>query len=155
MPIRRICPAKFFADLMRSPFKSPRYTLARKLAGLNSTECEALLYDASRMAGLPEIRKRFAPHGKAAWGRMLLCVLLLFPSLLVADVIYLKNGHKIVAQVTKEDEKQVYYEADGGEFAVPKSMVDHVEKSDARRPRRRRRNPPGRAAMSPCRSPRP
>ena len=60
-----------------------------------------------------------------------MCVLLLFPSLLLADVIYLKNGRKIVAQVTKEDEKQVYYEVDGGEFAVSKSMVDHVEKSDA------------------------
>ena len=62
------------------------------------------------------------------WG-WLLCVLLLFPSFLLADVIYLKNGRKIVAQVTKEDDKQVYYEADGGEFAVAKSMVDHVEKS--------------------------
>jgi tetratricopeptide (TPR) repeat protein len=61
----------------------------------------------------------------------LLCVLFLFPSLLLADVIYLKNGGKIVAQVTKEDEKQVYYEADGGEFAISKSIVDHVEKSDA------------------------
>jgi hypothetical protein len=40
---------------------------------------------------------------KAAWGGMMFCALLLFPSLLVADVIYLKNGNKIVAQVTKED----------------------------------------------------
>jgi tetratricopeptide (TPR) repeat protein len=61
----------------------------------------------------------------------LLCVLLLFPSLLLADIIYLKNGRKIVAQVTKEDDKQVFYEADGGEFAIAKSMVDHVEKSNA------------------------
>lgn len=83
------------------------------------------------MAGCLEVRKRFASQGKAAWGRRLLCVLLLFPSLLFADVIYLKNGRKIVAQVTKEDEKQVHYELDGGEFAVSKSMVDHVEKSDA------------------------
>ena len=89
------------------------------------------MYDANRMAGHSEVRKRFAPHGKAAWGRRLLCALLLFPSLLLADVIYLKNGRKIVGQVTKEDEKQVYYEADGGEFAISKSMVDHVEKSDA------------------------
>ena len=43
------------------------------------------------------------------------------PSLLFADVIYLKNGQKIYGQVTKEDEKQVYYEADGGEFAISKS----------------------------------
>jgi len=89
------------------------------------------LYDANRMIGRLKIRKRFAPHGKATWGRMSLCVLLLFPSLLFADVIYLKNGRKIVAQVTKEDEKQVTYEVDGGEFSVSKSMVDHVEKTDA------------------------
>ncbi len=74
---------------------------------------------------------RFAPHGKVAWGGRWLCVLLLFPPLLLADVIYLKNGRKIVTQVTKEDEKQVYYEVEGGEFAISKSMVDHVEKSDA------------------------
>jgi tetratricopeptide (TPR) repeat protein len=60
-----------------------------------------------------------------------MCAALLIPSWLAADIIYLKNGQKIVAQVTKEDEKQVYYEADGGDFAVPKSMVDHVEKSEA------------------------
>ncbi|MGA2985572.1 MAG: hypothetical protein ABSG32_17305 [Terriglobia bacterium] len=78
-----------------------------------------------------EVRKPFAFQVKAAWGRGLLCALLLFPSPLLADVIYLKNGRQIVGQVTKEDEKQVYYEADGGEFAVSKSIVDHVEKSDA------------------------
>jgi tetratricopeptide (TPR) repeat protein len=56
---------------------------------------------------------------------------LLFPSLVQADVIYLKNGRKLVAQVTKEDDKQVFYEVDGGEISVPKSLIDHVEKSDA------------------------
>ena len=89
------------------------------------------MYDANRMAGRLELRKRFAPHGKVAWGWRLLGVLLLFPSLLFADVIYLKNGRKIVAQVTKEDEKQITYEVDGGEFSVSMSMVDHVEKSEA------------------------
>jgi len=88
------------------------------------------LYDASRMAARFENRMSFAPQGKVAWGGKLLCVLLLFPSLLLADVIYLKNGRKIVAQVIKEDEKQVYYEMDGGEFGVSRSIVDHVEKSD-------------------------
>src|SRR5208283_1262906 len=82
------------------------------------------------MAGRVEIRKLFAPQGRAAWGLRLLCVLLLFPSLSLADIIYLKNGGKIVAQVTKEDDKQVYYEVAGGELAISKSSVDHVEKSD-------------------------
>jgi tetratricopeptide (TPR) repeat protein len=101
------------------------------LVGLNSTERGTLLYDANKMAGLPDARKRLTPHGKTAWGRMLFCILLLLPTLLMADVIYLKNGQKIVAQVTKEDEKQVFYEAGGGEFAVPKSLVDHIEKPEA------------------------
>ncbi|MFZ0963883.1 MAG: tetratricopeptide repeat protein [Terriglobia bacterium] len=83
------------------------------------------------MAKTTKIRLPFAPNGKAAWIGCLLCVLLLLPSLLLADVIYLKNGRRIVAQVTQEDEKQVHYELDGGEFAIPLSMVDHVEKSDA------------------------
>ena len=46
-----------------------------------------------------------------------------------ADVIYLKNGRKIVAQVTKEDSKQVVYSVQGGELTIPKSMVDHIERS--------------------------
>jgi tetratricopeptide (TPR) repeat protein len=56
---------------------------------------------------------------------------LLSSSLLEADIIYLKNGGKIVAQVTQEDARQVFYEAGGGEFALPKSMVERIEKSPA------------------------
>ncbi len=62
---------------------------------------------------------------------MLLCAALLLPSLLFADDIYLKNGQKIVAHVTKDDDKQIFYETDGGDFAVPKALVDHVAKSEA------------------------
>jgi tetratricopeptide (TPR) repeat protein len=51
------------------------------------------------------------------------------PSTTFADVIYLKNGGKIVGQVTQEDSKQVIYSIQGGEFSIPKSMVDHIEKS--------------------------
>lgn len=50
------------------------------------------------------------------------------PSIARADVIYLKNGRKIVAEVTREDSKQVYYERGGGEFALPRSLVDRIEK---------------------------
>jgi tetratricopeptide (TPR) repeat protein len=46
-----------------------------------------------------------------------------------ADVIYLKNGRKIVGQVTQEDSKQVIYLIQGGELSIPKSMVDHIQKS--------------------------
>ncbi|MGO8818454.1 MAG: peptidase MA family metallohydrolase [Terriglobia bacterium] len=83
------------------------------------------------MAGRIDNRKPVVFHGKAGWGWSLLCAVLLCPSLLLADVIYLKNGQKISGQVTKEDERQVYYEADGGEFAIAKSLVDHVEKSNS------------------------
>jgi tetratricopeptide (TPR) repeat protein len=47
----------------------------------------------------------------------------------LADTIYLKNGHKIIAQVTREDAKQVVYEIPGGELAIPRGIVDHIEKS--------------------------
>ena len=47
----------------------------------------------------------------------------------LADVIYLKNGRKIVGQVTHEDSKQVVYSIQGGELTLPRAMVDHIEKS--------------------------
>jgi tetratricopeptide (TPR) repeat protein len=47
----------------------------------------------------------------------------------LADTIYLKNGHKIIAQVTREDAKQVVYEIPGGELTIPRTIVDHIEKS--------------------------
>jgi len=53
----------------------------------------------------------------------------LFSSVSLADVIHLKNGRKIVGQVTREDSKQVFYEVPGGELAVPRSMVERVERS--------------------------
>ncbi len=51
------------------------------------------------------------------------------PSPAFADVIYLKNGRKIVGQVAQEDSKQVVYSIQGGELSIPRSMVDHIEKS--------------------------
>jgi tetratricopeptide (TPR) repeat protein len=53
----------------------------------------------------------------------------LVPSAALADVIYLKNGRKIVGQVRHEDSKQVVYSIQGGELSIPMSMVDHIEKS--------------------------
>lgn len=83
------------------------------------------------MLGLRESAGRIALRGKPARVCGLLCAFLLISSLLLGDVIYLKNGRKIVGQVSKEDDKQVYIETDGGELAIARSMVDHVEKSDA------------------------
>ena len=54
---------------------------------------------------------------------------LCFVSSAFADVIYLKNGRKIVARITREDSKQVYYEVESGEVGIPKSLVKKVEKT--------------------------
>ena len=51
------------------------------------------------------------------------------PSPTFADVIYLKNGRKIEGHVTQDDGKQVVYSIQGGELSIPRSMVDHIEKS--------------------------
>jgi tetratricopeptide (TPR) repeat protein len=58
-------------------------------------------------------------------------VLALFsaPSVSRADVIYLKNGRKIVAPITRQDSKQVFYELGQGEVAIPRSLIDRIEKS--------------------------
>ena len=83
------------------------------------------------MAGLARAWNCVVPRAKMTRGGMVFLALLALPLLLRADVIYLKNGQQIVAQVTQEDEKLIRYEAGGGEFSVPRSLVDHVEKSAA------------------------
>jgi tetratricopeptide (TPR) repeat protein len=69
-----------------------------------------------------------------AWRSLSLFVALGFglaavPQVLWSDVIYLKNGNKIVADSTHEDGKQVTYEAAQGEFTIPMDLVDHIDKS--------------------------
>ncbi len=57
-------------------------------------------------------------------------VALFSASLTFSDVIYLKNGRKIVAHKTRQDSRQVVYEVDGGEFSIPLSLVDRIERSN-------------------------
>lgn len=57
-----------------------------------------------------------------------------FPNYFLADIIYLKNGRKIVVEASREDAKQVFYESAAGEIAIPRSLVDHIEKSAAPHP---------------------
>ena len=45
------------------------------------------------------------------------------------DKIVLKNGRQIVAYHVVEDGDRVRYETSAGELSIPKSIVDHVEKS--------------------------
>jgi tetratricopeptide (TPR) repeat protein len=45
-----------------------------------------------------------------------------------ADKIVLKNGRKIIASNVVEDGDKVRYETSAGQMALPKSIVDHIEK---------------------------
>src|SRR6266850_5545247 len=55
------------------------------------------------------------------------CVLL-FACVARADKIVLKNGRKIIANNVVEDGDKVRYETSAGQMALPKSIVDHIEK---------------------------
>jgi tetratricopeptide (TPR) repeat protein len=74
------------------------------------------------------------------------------PSVALADVIYLKNGQRIVGQVTHEDSEHVVYSIQGGELSIRRSMVDHIEKSVEpadERPPHRSETPPEKAREVP------
>jgi tetratricopeptide (TPR) repeat protein len=58
---------------------------------------------------------------------MLACGLL-FAGVARADKIVLKNGRKIIAYNVVEDGDKVRYETSAGQLALPKSIVDHIEK---------------------------
>lgn len=46
-----------------------------------------------------------------------------------AEIIHLKNGRKIVAEIIREDERQIFIMRGGGEFALPRTVVERIEKS--------------------------
>src|SRR5258707_3991413 len=58
---------------------------------------------------------------------MLACVLTLAGAAR-ADKIVLKNGRKIIASNVVEDGDKIRYETSAGQLALPKSIVDHIEK---------------------------
>jgi tetratricopeptide (TPR) repeat protein len=58
---------------------------------------------------------------------MLACVLMLAGAAR-ADKIVLKNGRKIIASNVVEDGDKIRYETSSGQLALPKSIVDHIEK---------------------------
>jgi len=91
-------------------------------------------------AGVPQetaVRGVKFPKGpaklnSASWSLLLSGLVVsvaLMPSILLADVIYLKNGRKIVAAVSREDARQIYLVHEGGEYALPRSLVERVEKT--------------------------
>jgi tetratricopeptide (TPR) repeat protein len=66
--------------------------------------------------------------GKATRIAMLLAGMLLAATAARADKIVLKNGRKIVAYNVVEDGDKVRYETAAGQLALPKSIVDHIER---------------------------
>jgi len=58
---------------------------------------------------------------------MLVCAVL-WAGVAHADKIVLKNGRKIVASNVVEDGDKVRFETSAGQMALPKSIVDHIEK---------------------------
>jgi tetratricopeptide (TPR) repeat protein len=50
--------------------------------------------------------------------------------LLVADVLYLKNGRHITVDRFWEEGSQVFYELNGSTFGFPKSLLDRVERDE-------------------------
>src|SRR5262249_50691704 len=59
---------------------------------------------------------------------VLLACALALASVARADKIVLKNGRKIVASNVVEDGNMVRYETPAGQLAIPKSIVDHIER---------------------------
>ena len=59
---------------------------------------------------------------------MLLAGMLVAATCARADKIVLKNGRKIVAYNVVEDGDKVRYETTAGQLALPKSIVDHIER---------------------------
>ncbi len=48
-----------------------------------------------------------------------------------ADTIVLKNGKRIIALSAVEEGDKVKYLTSAGELSLPKSIVDHIERSGA------------------------
>src|SRR5581483_9543053 len=57
--------------------------------------------------------------------------LLLLPSLAFADVIYLKSGRTISAESAREEGGKVQYQRGDNTYAIPASLVDHIDHSMA------------------------
>ena len=61
--------------------------------------------------------------------------LLACSALMSADTIYLKNGGTIFADKVTENGPRVYYEVGDAAYAIPKTLVDHIETGGAPPPR--------------------
>jgi len=53
------------------------------------------------------------------------------PTQILAEIIYLKSGRKIVGEILREDSQQIFISREDGEVAIPRTLVDHIERSPA------------------------
>ena len=90
--------------------------MIQRMGGIHS-----LFRSLSRLFEQQARRRRLVPAA------LMLAIAVASPLVLVADVIYLKNGRQIVAQVTHMDAKQVYYERGGAESSIPWSQVERID----------------------------
>ncbi|MBI1983689.1 MAG: hypothetical protein HYS61_05785 [Acidobacteria bacterium] len=86
------------------------------------------------MPGRPQLNllTGFLPRGgwsSRALPTFFLLAIFAAPGATRADVIYLKNGRKVVAEVTREDEKSVFFVRGDDEFSIPRTLVERIERS--------------------------
>ncbi|MGZ4823109.1 MAG: peptidase MA family metallohydrolase [Terriglobales bacterium] len=64
-----------------------------------------------------------------------ICTMIACSAFATADTIYLKNGRTILADKVSENGPRIYYEVGEDAYAIPKSIVDHIEAGGAPPPR--------------------
>ena len=88
------------------------------------------------MPGCPHQISHFHPRWRGSVNLLLIlanvCLaLILAPSTCSAETIHLKNGRTIVAEIVRQDDRQIVVMRGGGEFSIPRTMVERIEKSAA------------------------
>jgi tetratricopeptide (TPR) repeat protein len=61
----------------------------------------------------------------------LFCILSLGCTLAPAETVHLKNGRTIWAETVRENGNRIEYEVGENTFAIPKSLVDHIDRGGA------------------------
>ncbi len=70
---------------------------------------------------------RLPPSVRAGWLAFL--TLLVLATASQADEIFLKNGRKIAGSVIQENAQEIIIQQGGGEYSLPRSLVDHIDRT--------------------------
>lgn len=74
-------------------------------------------------------RQREPPFAASFFSSLIALLLLVgVPCDLLGDTIVLKNGRRIYAEAVSEEGSTIFYEGAAGQVAIPKSLVERVEK---------------------------